>query len=176
MPRMGIRDKLVIIFFALIIIPMFLLWARWQETAIGSTKSVLQREAAERASEISDQVTTSLQSNQKQIVDLTSQGALQAYGRELGQNGAAVPNDLLRIDLSAFLLAHQNLYAAIVGVNRDGRPVFRIEPRQLGNGIIRPFYESSDFGRDDEVPELARLLGKVEGGGAALGEIRRERN
>lgn len=174
MPRMGIRDKLVIIFFVLIIIPMFLLWARWQETAIGSTKSVLQREAAERASEISNQVTNSLQSHQKQIVDLTSQGALQAYGRELGESGQAVPNDLLRIDLSAFLLAHQNLYAAIVGVNRDGRPVFRIEPRQLGNGIIRPFYESNDFSRDDEIPDLASLLGKT-AGGAAIGEIRRER-
>jgi signal transduction histidine kinase len=172
---MGIRDKLVIIFFALIIIPMFLLWARWQETAVGSTKAVLQREAAERASEISDQVTSSLQSNQKQIVDLTKQGALASYGRELGQNPQAVPNDLLRIDLSAFLLAHQNLFAAVVGVNRDGRPVFKIEPRQLGNGIIRPFYESSDFSRDDEIPELTKLVGKVGGGGAAIGEIQRER-
>lgn len=172
---MGIRDKLVIIFFALIIIPMFLLWARWQETAVGSTKAVLQREAAERAGEISDQVTSSLRTNQKQIVDLTRQGGLSGYGRELGQNSLAVPGELLRIDLSAFLLAHQNLFAAIVGVNREGRPVFKIAARQLDTGIIRPFYESSDFSRDDEIPGLTKFFSKGESEGAAIGEIQRER-
>jgi len=171
MPRMGIRDKLVIIFFALIIIPMFLLWARWQETAVGSTKSVLQREVAERAREISDQVTRSLETNERQIIDLTRQAAFQSYGRELGFNGAAAPNDPLRIDLSAFLLAHQNLYSAVVAVGRDGQPIFRIEARQHSSGIIRPFV--SDVSRDDAIPAVTTLFAKDQDR-AFVGEIRRE--
>lgn len=168
---MGIRDKLVIIFFALIIIPMFLLWARWQETAVGSTKSVLQREVAERAREISDQVTRSLESNERQILDLTRQSALQSYGRELGINSEAAPDDQLRIDLSAFLLAHQSLYSALVGVSRDGRPIFRIEARQHSSGTIRPFV--SDVSRDDVVPPLSSLFAKGQDR-AVVGEIQRE--
>ena len=173
MPRMGIRDKLVIIFFALIIIPMFLLWARWQETAVGSTKSVLQREVAERAREISDQTTRSLEMNQRQVIELTRQAALQSYGRELGSNSEAVPNDTLRIDLSAFLLAHQNLYSALVGVNQAGRPIFRIEARQHSSGIIRPFVSS--VGSEDVLPPIPSLFAK-ESDGAVVREIRREGN
>ena len=168
---MGIRDKLVIIFFVLIIIPMFLLWARWQETAVGSTKSVLQREVAERAREISDQVNRSLVINEGQILDLSRQSALLAYGRELGQNSQAALNDQLKIDLSAFLLAHQDLYAALVGVGRDGRPIFRIEARQHSSGIIRPF--ESDVGSDDIVKPLTSTFAKGQKR-AIVEEIRRE--
>ena len=173
MPSMGIRDKLVIIFFALIIIPMFLLWARWQETAVGSTKSVLQRELAERAREISEQITLSLQSNQKQFLDLTDQGAIQSYGRELGQNNQAVPNDMLRIDLSAFLLAHQNLYSGLIGVNRQGRPVFKIEARPTPNGIIRPFYQSGLFEKEDGTADPGSLF-QDPSKGLVIGDISRE--
>lgn len=181
MPRMGIRDKLVIIFFALIIIPMFLLWARWQETAIGSTKSVLQRGVAEQAREISDQVTLLIGSNQKQLLDLTGQGDLRAYGQELGQNSLAVPNDRLRIDLSAFLLAHQNLYSTIIGVNRQGRPVFKIEARPADSGIIRPFYQSGQFEPGDEITEMTTIFAAspAEAGtkdGVIVGEITRRQN
>jgi signal transduction histidine kinase len=158
MLSMGIRDKLVIIFFALIIIPMFLLWARWQETAIGSTKSVLRRGLAERATEISDQVDLSLQSHQAQAIELTSQPSLRAYARELGLNTQAIPDNLLRIDLSAYLLAHQNVYAALVGVNRLGRPTFKIEARPGPNGVLRPFFESGQFLEIDSLPTIGEAF------------------
>ncbi len=158
MLSMGIRDKLVIIFFALIIIPMFLLWARWQETAIGSTKSVLRRGLAERATEISDQVDLSLQSHQAQAVELTSQPSLRGYARELGLNTQAMPDNLLRIDLSAYLLAHQNVYAALVGVNRLGRPTFKIEARPGPNGVLRPFFESGQFLEIDSLPTIGETF------------------
>lgn len=158
MLSMGIRDKLVIIFFALIIIPMFLLWARWQETAIGSTKSVLRQGLAERATEIADQVDLSLQSHQTQAIELTSQPSLRGYARELGLNTQAIPDDLLRIDLSAYLLAHQNVYAALVGVNRLGRPVFKIEARPSPNGVLRPYFEMGQFLEIDALPEINQLL------------------
>ena len=58
---MAIRAKLVIIFFLIIIAPMFLLWARWQGTALGGIKSVMRQGLGDRAREISDQVTRSLQ-------------------------------------------------------------------------------------------------------------------
>jgi signal transduction histidine kinase len=181
MLRMGIRDKLVIIFFALIIIPMFLLWARWQETAVGSTKSVLQREVAEQARGISDQITRLIRSNQKQIFDLTGQEELKGYGRELGLNGQAVPGDRLRLDLSAFLLAHQNLYSTMIGVNRQGRPVFKIEARAFENGIIRPFYQSGQFDAADALTEVASIFNSApgnpsEGNGVVIGEITRQNN
>jgi signal transduction histidine kinase len=158
MPTMGIRDKLVIIFFALIIIPMFLLWARWQKTAIGSTKSVLQRGLVERATEISDQVTLSFQSHQTQAQELSRQPALRGYARDLGLNTQAVPDNLLRIDLSAFLLAHQKVYAAIIGVNRLGRPIFKIEARPGPNGVLRPFYQSEQFLEIDTLPTVLQTF------------------
>jgi hypothetical protein len=58
---MAIRAKLVIIFFTFIIVPMFLLWARWQGTAIGSIKAVLRQGLQDRAKEISDQISKSLE-------------------------------------------------------------------------------------------------------------------
>ena len=60
---MAIRAKLVIIFFAFIIVPMFLLWARWQGTAVSSIKSVLKQELSDRAREISDQIDENLAAN-----------------------------------------------------------------------------------------------------------------
>lgn len=173
MPSMAIRDKLVIIFFALIIIPMFLLWARWQGTAVGSTKSVLQRNLAERAREISDQVTLSLQSHQNQVVDLTRQTGLKSYARELSQNAQAAPDGLLRIDLSAFLLAHQNQYSALVGVNRQGAPLFKIEARPTPNGVIRPFYQGGSFTEEDALRQAGELI-SGNPGAAVLSEIQQD--
>ena len=46
---MAIRAKLVIIFFLIIIAPMFLLWARWQGTALGGIKSVMRQGLGDRA-------------------------------------------------------------------------------------------------------------------------------
>src|SRR5262245_47967405 len=125
---MAIRAKLVIIFFAFIILPMFLLWARWQATAISNIKSVLQQSLDQRAREISDQITQSLQNHQTQILELTRQPALRSYARAALQVNQVVPDDKLQIDLSAFLLAHQPQYAALIGVNRQGSPLFKLEP------------------------------------------------
>ena len=78
---MAIRAKLVIVFFTFIIVPMFLLWARWQDTAIGSIKAILRQALADRAEEIANQITSQLQTHQTQILELTRQPALKAYAR-----------------------------------------------------------------------------------------------
>jgi signal transduction histidine kinase len=148
---MAIRAKLVIIFFAFIIVPMFLLWARWQDTAIASIKSVLKQEVTERAGEISEQITHSLQSQQTQVLDLTRQPALRSYARGASQSAQVLPNDTLRQDLSAFLLAHQPSYAALIGVNRQGTPLFKIEPGPGPNGVTYPFFTGKDFSSEDLV-------------------------
>jgi signal transduction histidine kinase len=148
---MAIRAKLVIIFFAFIIVPMFLLWARWQDTAIASIRSVLIQEVGERAREISEQITHSLQNQQAQILDLTRQPALKSYARGALQSAQVLPNDTLRQDLSAFLLAHQPSYAALIGVNRQGTPLFKIEPGPGPNGVTYPFFTGKDFSSEDLV-------------------------
>jgi signal transduction histidine kinase len=148
---MAIRAKLVIIFFAFIIVPMFLLWARWQDTAIGSIKSVLRQSLSERAREISDQVSRSLQNHQAQVLELTRQPALQTYARGALQSTQILPDKSLRDSLSAFLLGHQPGYAALIGVNRQGTPLFKIEPGPGPNGIVFPYYSDKNFSSEDIV-------------------------
>lgn len=148
---MAIRAKLVIIFFAFIIVPMFLLWARWQDTAIGSIKSVLREGLAERAQEISDLISLQIKNHEVQIGELTRQPTLKAYARGAARTNQVVPDAALRADLSAFLLAHQPLYAALIGVNRQGNPLFKIEARRDENGLTRPFLVDKNFSSDDIV-------------------------
>ncbi|MDQ3009095.1 MAG: HAMP domain-containing histidine kinase [Acidobacteriota bacterium] len=148
---MAIRAKLVIIFFAFIIVPMFLLWARWQATAVESIKTVLRDSLSERAHEISDQITRTLQNHQAQVLDLTRQPALRSYARGALQSTQVLPDTSLRNDLSAFLLAHQPAYAALIGINRQGTPLFKIEPGTGPNGILSPYYADKNFSSEDIV-------------------------
>lgn len=146
---MAIRAKLVIIFFAFIIVPMFLLWARWQDTAIVSIKSVLKQELAQRAREISDQITVTLEKDKAQILKLTQTPALLAYARGAQQSAQVLPGRDLRVDLATFLLANQPKYAALVGVNRQGAPLFKIETQPDPNGFSKPLITERDFSSDD---------------------------
>ncbi len=147
---MAIRAKLVIIFFAFIIVPMFLLWARWQSTAVGSIKSVLRQGLADRAREISDQITRSLQEHQARITALTHQPALQNYARAAAQSNQVLPDQALRYYLSVFLLGNQNEYSALIGINRQGAPLFKIEALSA-DGVIKPYYSDKDFSSEDIV-------------------------
>jgi signal transduction histidine kinase len=145
---MAIRAKLVIIFFAFIIVPMFLLWARWQGTAVGSIKFVLQQGLLDRAREISDQVTRSLQEHQTRITSLTRQPALQNYALAAAQSNQVLPDPLLQRELSIFLLANQ--YSALIAINRQGAPLFKIEALPA-DGQIKPYYSFRDFSSEDIV-------------------------
>jgi signal transduction histidine kinase len=136
---MRIREKLVIIFFTFIIIPMFLLWARFQGTAVGSIKTFLRQEISSRANEISDQITSNLVAQQKKILALARQPILKSYARNIASNPPAVPDDKLKIELSAFLLGNQQHYSALQIYGRGGAPLFKVEPRADENGVIRPF-------------------------------------
>ncbi len=148
---MAIRAKLVIIFFAFIIVPMFLLWARWQSTAIGGIKAVLQQGLGERAREVSDQVDLILKNvHEKRIQDLAGQPALRLYGRAAAQNNQTVLEDKLRNDLAAFLLAYQREYSALMVVNSQGTPLLKMDVRQV-NGILQPFLIVRDFSNEDTV-------------------------
>ncbi|MGH9846168.1 MAG: sensor histidine kinase [Blastocatellia bacterium] len=148
---MGIRTKLVIIFFAGIIVPMLLLWARWQGTAIGSIKSVIRQDLADRAREISDQVSRSLEFHKGRVIELTNQPALRAYARVAARSNQIAPDQSLRLDLSAFLLSHQDQYAALVGINRQGAPLFKIGIRTFAGGINKPSFVDQDFSSEDIV-------------------------
>jgi signal transduction histidine kinase len=148
---MAIRAKLVIIFFAFIIVPMFLLWARWQDTAIQSIKSVLSQELSQRAREISDQITVTLEKDKAQILKLTQTSGLAAYARGAQQSAQVSPDRELRIDLATFLLANQPKYSALIGVNRQGNPLFKIETQPDLNGLLKPLITERDFSSDDIV-------------------------
>lgn len=148
---MAIRAKLVIIFFAFIIVPMFLLWARWQDTAVGSIKSVLKQELADRAREISDQIDENLAIQKAQILKLTQQSALRNYARAAQQSAQVLPDRALSYDLSAFLLANQQKYSALIGVNRQGAPLFKLEIQSDANGLAKPYLIERDFSSDDIV-------------------------
>src|SRR5262247_2403680 len=114
---MAIRAKLVIIFFLIIIVPMFLLWARWQGTALGGVKSVLQQGLSDRAREISLQISRSLQEHRGRITKFTKRPELENYARAVGQNGQIAPDENLKIVVSTFLLSNQKEYSALTAVN-----------------------------------------------------------
>lgn len=148
---MAIRAKLVIIFFAFIIVPMFLLWARWQDTAVGSIKSVLKQELADRAREISDQIDENLATQKGQLLKLAQQSALRSYARAAQQSTQVLPDRALSYDLSAFLLANQQRYSTLMGINRQGAPLFKIEIQTDANGLAKPYIIEKDFSADDIV-------------------------
>ncbi|HMZ16626.1 MAG TPA: HAMP domain-containing sensor histidine kinase, partial [Blastocatellia bacterium] len=137
------------IFFAFIIVPMFLLWARWQSTAIGGIKAVLQQGLGERAREISDQVDLTLEDvHVKRVRDLAGQPALRLYARAASQNNQTTLDDKLRNDLAAFLLAYQREYSSLMVVNLQGTPLFKMDVRPV-NGILQPFLTVKDFSGED---------------------------
>ncbi|MBO0723415.1 MAG: hypothetical protein J2P41_21505, partial [Blastocatellia bacterium] len=86
---MRIREKLVIIFFTFIIIPMFLLWARFQGTAVGSIKTFLRQEISNRANEISDQITSNLTAQKTSIQNLIQHPLLRQYASNIANNREA---------------------------------------------------------------------------------------
>jgi signal transduction histidine kinase len=151
---MRIREKLVIIFFTFIIIPMFLLWARFQGTAVGSIKTFLRQEISNRASDISDQITSNLKAQQNEIEALVQHPLLKAYTRNLTSNPQALPDKELLIELSAYLLTKQQYFSALLGVNSQGAPLFKLEPRIGENGVvIRPYTYFNDFSPDDIIAQ-----------------------
>jgi len=146
---MAIRAKLVIIFFLIIIAPMFLLWARWQGTALGGIKSVMRQGLTDRAREISDQVTRSLQEHRVRITSLTKQPGLLTYARAAAQSGPTLDENL-KIDLTAFLISHYKEYSALIIINRRGAPLFKLEPGEI-HGAPRALYTDQDFTSEDIV-------------------------
>jgi signal transduction histidine kinase len=147
---MAIRAKLVIIFFLIIIVPMFLLWARWQGTALGGVKSVLQQGLSERAREISVQITRSLQEHRVRITTFTKRRALQDYARAVAQNGRVAPEGDFLFDLSYFLLSNQKEYSALMAINRQGAPLFKIVPEER-DGVMKPVYYDKGFTDEETI-------------------------
>ncbi|MCI0391041.1 MAG: ATP-binding protein [Acidobacteria bacterium] len=147
---MAIRAKLVIIFFLIIIVPMFLLWARWQGTALGGVKSVLQQGLSDRALEIDNQITRSLQEHRLRITSFTKRPVLANYARAVAQSGPVAPDIDLKQDLSYFLQSHQKEYSALSVINRQGIPLFKIEPTEL-DGVIKPLYSDGGFTEDETI-------------------------
>jgi signal transduction histidine kinase len=146
---MAIRAKLVIIFFLIIIAPMFLLWARWQGTALGGIKSVMRQGLGDRAREISDQVTRSLQEHRLRITSLTKQPGLLTYASAAAQSAPSLDEEL-KTDLTAFLISHYKEYSALIIINRKGAPLFKLEPSER-NGAPMAYYDDKDFTSEDIV-------------------------
>ena len=169
MPGMGIRDKLVLAFFILIIAPMVLLWARWQETAMGGAKLAMQGVLRDRAREVSEQIAHQFDARGKELLELTSRGEWPGYARQLG----ALPNDQLRLDLAVFLLTHQEFFTKLILVDRNGAPFFRVDCRPNERGVIRPFIQTGLFDRADRPGEWppARTAPAQTGEASGVGRI-----
>ncbi|MFM8394128.1 MAG: hypothetical protein ACKOB4_09420, partial [Acidobacteriota bacterium] len=171
MPGMGIRNKLVLAFFVLIIAPMILLWARWQETAIGGAKLAMRGVLSDRAREISEQISRQLAVHGRELQELTSREEWRSDGRQLG---AATPDDQRRLDLAVFLLTHQEFYTKLMLVDGNGEPLLRVDCRPNERGVIRPFIQTSLFDQADrprEWPparEAPAASGETLGGGRVL--------
>ncbi|MFN0110344.1 MAG: ATP-binding protein [Blastocatellia bacterium] len=149
---MAIRAKLVIIFFAFIIVPMFLLWARWQDTAVSSIKSVMEQQLADRAREISAQIDDNLTVQKTRLLALTRQQSLKSYAAAAQQNTQTSPNRELSVDLSAFLLANHQKYSVLSVVTQYGVPLFKIEIQiEAGKGLARPYLIEKNFSANDRI-------------------------
>jgi len=167
---MGIRSKLAIIFFALIIGPMFVLWARWQGTAVSSIKSVMLQEITDRTRYISDQITRTMETHQSTALELTNRAALKKYGRILSRRPQAVPESALQRELSAFALANYQRYSSLTCLDREGKPIFKIDARTVpGRGII-PFIRDRNFSEDD-LNRPVDVIHTIEAGNVYTSEI-----
>jgi len=142
---MAIRAKLVIIIFVFAILPMFLLWGLGQSTSINSVTSLLQEDLDSRAQEITEQINSVLARHQAELRDLAHLPSLKAYVRSLARNDQAQPDGPLRMDLGAFLLAHQRQHPALICVNRAGRPIFKIEDGSEPGGGVRAYLQNQNF-------------------------------
>ena len=166
---MPIRAKLVIVVFVFAILPMFLLWARWQGTAVGTITRMLQLDADSRAREISANLDRQLKDHEAQLAQLTKQLLLKTYARALTQNMRALPDSQLRVELSAFLLAHQPQYLAFAALNRESATVFKIEAKPGASGVLQPYFMDKGLTAEDNV--AATLTGaegfvsEIEAGG-----------
>src|SRR5262245_46897585 len=146
---MPIRAKLVIVVFVFAILPMFLLWARWQGTAVGIITSLLREDAKNHAQEISEQLDRNLQERQARLAQLSQLPLLRGYSNQLTQNNHALPDGQLQLKLSAFLLAHQQEYAALLGLSRAGETLFKFEVQPDADGVLQPFFATRDFYTED---------------------------
>ncbi|MBI1759809.1 MAG: HAMP domain-containing protein [Acidobacteria bacterium] len=155
---MPIRAKLVIVVFVFAILPMFLLWARWQGTAVGTITSMLRRDANNRAREISEQLDRAVQEQQTRLTELTQQAPLRIYANLLTQNNRTLPDSQLRLELSAFLLAHQQHYKTLLALNQTGEPVFKLDTQTNAYGIPQPLFASGDLAAEDKFNSLAAFL------------------
>ena len=152
---MAIRAKLVIIFFAFAVLPMFLLTLRWHSTAKESVTSLLRGQLNRRAQDIADQIAIVLDAHRTQISELVQSAPFQTYAHALKQNGHALPDMPLRMDLGAFLLAHQRQYLALVGLSQDGAPLFKVEMGSEQEALPRPYFKDKDFTSEQARPYLA---------------------
>ncbi len=149
---MAIRAKLVIIFFTFIIVPMFLLWARWQGTAIASVKALLQQEMADRGKEISERLNATLKIHKDRVNELSQHPDLVEYAVAATRNPAAEPARKLQGDIAAFLQAYQTNYSSITTLNRQGVPLYRMEMGVDANGLPRPYVAGKNLRTEDLVP------------------------
>jgi signal transduction histidine kinase len=170
---MGIRSKLAIIFFALIIVPMFVLWVRWQGTAVSSIKSVMLQEISDRTRDISDRITRTMGNNQSEALELTSRPALKDYARTLARRPRALPNRALSNDLAIFILANYQKYSSLTGLNAEGEPIFKFYAKRIPDRGIIPFILDRNFSADDLVRPL-NVISTTKQGSVYTSEIEQD--
>jgi signal transduction histidine kinase len=154
---MPIRAKLVIIVFVFAILPMFLLWARWQGTAVGTITRMLQQDADNRAREISANLDRQLQEHEAQLQQLAKLPLLKTYARTLGGNPRALPEGQLRAELLAFHLAHQQQYLSFAVLNRESATVCKIEAQPGAHGVLQSVLLNQGLTAEDNVPAAGTL-------------------
>ncbi len=148
MPEIGIRNKLLLAFSVLIVLPMGLLWSRWQETALGGTRGALRQVVSDRASQVKDQIEIKLEATRRQLLEMAEREEWRRYGSRLGKE-TSIPDDQMRIDLGIFILTHEDIFSKLILVDRLGEPIFLVECRKNELGILRPYSQTGHFAPSD---------------------------
>lgn len=146
---MAIRAKLVIIVFIFAILPMFLVTARWSSTAVSSRTASLRSGLDERAREIAGNIDQTLRVRFTELSQLADTAAMKGYARRLATADSALPEAALRTELSAFMLGYQRQYSSLTGVNRQGKPLFRVDNGTEPDGSFRAYLTESGLTGDD---------------------------
>lgn len=157
---MRLREKLVLIFFLLIIIPMIVVSMRWQNTAVGSIKSVLREELWLRTRDIADRINEILREYQAKVIALNSEPSLKAYVADLARNPQALPSDQLVGDLSAFLLGNQYIFSEVIGTDSRGIPIFKfgkVKSVSNNNGVTKPYYQIKGIPDDNKINYIEKV-------------------
>jgi signal transduction histidine kinase len=151
---MAIRAKLVLIVFFCAILPMFLVTARWNRTAVSSVTAILRDDLNNYAHLISLSVDKTLRARAGDLRTLASSPTFKNYLNKIMRNQAVKPDAQVQAHLNAFALHQRPQCEMLTGVSRSGQQLFSIRAATDSAGMMRTMSGSHELSASTASAEI----------------------